>query len=48
MSKVLKNTFNIAPKNYTKTIISDLQESWEWLKDETIKEYIEKNCTEGK
>ena len=33
------STFNITPQSYNKTIISDLQGSWEWLKDAVIKEY---------
>ncbi len=31
--------FNTTPQYYKKTILSDLQGSWEWLKDEVIKEY---------
>ena len=39
------NIFNTTPQYYTKTIISDLQGSWECLKDVVIHEYAE-DCAE--
>jgi len=45
MSKILNNPFNTTPESYTKTIISDLQGSWECLKNVVIHEY-EEDCNE--